>query len=77
VPGIDCQVVTGLSKSKLWKRILVGVDVVVHCAARAHVMRDSEIDPLAVFREVNVEETHYLAVTRPHYLYQIAVDFGI
>jgi nucleoside-diphosphate-sugar epimerase len=61
VPGVDYQIVPDLGKSKLWKEILVGVDVVVHCAARAHVMRDSEIDPLAVFREVNVEGTRYLA----------------
>jgi nucleoside-diphosphate-sugar epimerase len=69
VPGVDYQIVSGLSKSKLWKEILAGVDVVVHCAARAHVMRDSEIDPLAVYREVNVEGTRYLA--------EQAVSYGI
>jgi UDP-glucose 4-epimerase len=61
VPGVDYQIVSGLNKSKLWKEILVGMDVVVHCAARAHVMTDSEVDPLAVFREVNVEGTRCLA----------------
>ena len=69
VPGVDYQIVSDLSKSKLWKEILAGVDVVVHCAARAHVMRDSEIDPLAVYREVNVEGTRYLA--------EQAVSYGI
>ena len=61
VQGVDYQIVSGLSKSKLWNEILTGVDVVVHCAARAHVMRDSEKDPLAVYREVNVEGTRNLA----------------
>lgn len=40
---------------------LSGVDVVVHCAARVHVMNDDEQDPLAAFREVNVEGTANLA----------------
>jgi nucleoside-diphosphate-sugar epimerase len=61
VPGVDYQIVSGLNKSKLWKEILVGMDVVVHCAARAHIMNDSEVDLLTVFREVNVDGTRYLA----------------
>jgi nucleoside-diphosphate-sugar epimerase len=61
VLGVDYQVVPSLMKSSLWKEILDGVDVVVHCAARAHFMRDSENDPLAVYREVNVEGTRFLA----------------
>jgi nucleoside-diphosphate-sugar epimerase len=32
-----------------------GVSVVVHAAARVHVMSDTESDPLQAFREVNVE----------------------
>jgi nucleoside-diphosphate-sugar epimerase len=69
VRGVDYQIVSGLSKSKIWNEILVGVDVVVHCAARAHVIRDSEIDPLAVYREVNVQGTRCLA--------EQAVSYGI
>ena len=30
-----------------------GVDVVIHCAARVHMMDDNSSDPLAEFREVN------------------------
>ena len=37
------------------------VDVVVHCAARVHVMKDLASDPLAEFRRVNVEGTLNLA----------------
>ncbi|NVZ68386.1 UDP-glucose 4-epimerase family protein [Pseudomonas costantinii] len=36
---------------------LAGMDAVVHCAARVHVMNDLEADPLQAFRHVNVEGT--------------------
>jgi nucleoside-diphosphate-sugar epimerase len=38
-----------------------GVDVVIHAAARVHVMAESAVDPLAEFRKVNVEGTLNLA----------------
>jgi nucleoside-diphosphate-sugar epimerase len=41
---------------------LIGVDIVVHLAARVHVMRDSATDPLAEFRRVNVAGTERLAL---------------
>ena len=44
-----------------WKNGLTGVDVVIHAAARVHVMNDTETDPLAAFRRVNVEGTVNLA----------------
>lgn len=44
-----------------WQAALSGVDVVIHSAARVHVMNDSEADPLAAFRRVNVEGTLNLA----------------
>lgn len=40
---------------------LNGIDVVIHCAARAHVMNEIEPDPLIEFRRVNVEATLKLA----------------
>ncbi|WP_213939892.1 SDR family oxidoreductase [Pseudomonas sp. dw_612] len=40
---------------------LVGVQVVVHAAARVHVMNDSAEDALSEFRKVNVEGTLQLA----------------
>lgn len=39
----------------------VQIDTVVHCAARVHVMSDSCVDPLAKFREINVQGTKRLA----------------
>lgn len=44
-----------------WHAALAGVDVVIHSAARVHVMNDTESDPLAAFRKVNVEGTLRLA----------------
>lgn len=41
--------------------VLDGVDVVVHTAARVHVMKETLEDPLAAFRRVNVEATARLA----------------
>ena len=44
-----------------WQSALQGIDVVVHAAARVHVMRDSVADPLAEFRRVNVAGSLNLA----------------
>lgn len=49
-------------ETALWGSALAGVDVVVHCAARVHVMNDTETDPLAAFRKVNVQGTLNLAL---------------
>jgi nucleoside-diphosphate-sugar epimerase len=38
-----------------------GVDVVIHAAARAHILKDLSTDPLSEFRKVNVEATLNLA----------------
>jgi nucleoside-diphosphate-sugar epimerase len=44
-----------------WADALVGVDAVVHLAARVHVMDEVETDPREAFRRVNVEGTLRLA----------------
>jgi len=44
-----------------WSTELLGADAVIHLAARVHIMRDSESDPLAEFRRVNTEGTLNLA----------------
>lgn len=44
-----------------WVQALSGVDVVIHLAGRAHVMREETSDPLREFRKVNVEWTEQLA----------------
>jgi nucleoside-diphosphate-sugar epimerase len=44
-----------------WSHALVEVDCVIHCAARAHVMHETESDALAAYRSVNVDGTLRLA----------------
>ncbi len=41
--------------------IMCGVDIVVHLAARAHVMNDKSINPLDVYRKINTLATLNLA----------------
>jgi nucleoside-diphosphate-sugar epimerase len=44
-----------------WGNALRDVNVIVHLAARVHVMHDTEADPLTAFRAVNVDGTLNLA----------------
>ena len=55
------EVVSELDGSANWSHALKGVDVVIHAAARAHIMREEALDPLAEYRRVNVEGTLNLA----------------
>jgi nucleoside-diphosphate-sugar epimerase len=57
---LQCEV-GDLAHSTDWSTALNGVSVVVHCAARVHVMRDTSVDPLEEFRHVNVQGTLKLA----------------
>lgn len=58
---IDVAQVDDLTQSTDWKAALQGIDLVVHTAARVHVMQDGASDPLAEFRRINVEGTLNLA----------------
>lgn len=44
-----------------WGVDLIGVDCIVHCAARVHVMNEVSLEPLFEFRRVNVNGTLNLA----------------
>ena len=55
-----CQV-GELGPSTDWLAALDGVNTVVHCAGRAHVMADTAVQPLATFRTINVEGSLNLA----------------
>lgn len=50
-----------LSMATDWSSALEGVQVVVHTAARAHIMKDEALDPLSEYRRVNVDGTIKLA----------------
>jgi len=61
-PGaITKFVIKDIDSKTDWQNALEGVDVVIHLAARAHVMKDMAIDALSEFRRVNVEGTLNLA----------------
>jgi nucleoside-diphosphate-sugar epimerase len=59
--GVRSLAVDDFNGANDWQEAIKGVDVVVHCAARVHVMNDTKADPLAAFREVNVDATLNLA----------------
>lgn len=59
--GVHIFPVGGLTADVNWGHALAGVEVIVHLAARVHVMHDTEADPLTAFRAVNVEGTLNLA----------------
>jgi UDP-glucose 4-epimerase len=62
VPGnVAVQVVREIGPRTDWRAALDDVSIVVHCAARVHVMDERERDPLAAFRRVNTEGTVRLA----------------
>jgi UDP-glucose 4-epimerase len=60
-PGSDAFYFTGLDAQTDWSEALAGIDVVVHCAARVHVMAETAADPLAAFRRSNVDAAVRLA----------------
>jgi nucleoside-diphosphate-sugar epimerase len=62
LPSGVAKLVTGdMGRNTDWAAALDGVDVVIHAAARVHVMQEAAPDPLAEFRRVNVEGTLNLA----------------
>ena len=67
--GIEYQTVSDMSVGANWRAALAGINAVVHCAARVHIMSEASVDPLTAFREVNVKGTACLA--------EQAVDSGI
>ena len=58
--GMDV-LMDSLQSNQQWATVLAGKDAVIHAAARAHIMKDEALDPLAEYRKVNVEGTLNLA----------------
>lgn len=50
-----------LSPGQSWAQAVAGHKVVIHCAARVHVMDERSTDPLSEFRRINVDGTLSLA----------------
>ena len=59
--GVHTLQVGDLTAETDWHDALVGVGVVVHAAARVHVMQEAAADPLDEFRRINVHGTLNLA----------------
>ncbi len=59
--NFDCVMVDSIDGGTEWSASMRHVAVVIHLAARVHVMNDHAIDPLAEFRKVNVEGTLNIA----------------
>ncbi|MDC5395444.1 NAD-dependent epimerase/dehydratase family protein [Acinetobacter baumannii] len=57
----DIKTITFDINDDLTSLDLSSVDVIVHCAGRAHIMKEVESDPLSIYRKVNVEGTLNLA----------------
>jgi UDP-glucose 4-epimerase len=54
-------IVDNIDSSTKWSNKLNGIDYLIHCAARVHVMNDIVEDSLEAFRDVNVRGTLQLA----------------
>ena len=54
-------VIQPLAESSDYSDVLQGMDVVIHLAARVHIMHDTSTDPLQEFRRVNLHGTERLA----------------
>ena len=61
IENLEVAAVGSIDGETDWTDALRGVDVVIHCAARVHVMRDTAANPLAEFRRVNTLGTEALA----------------
>lgn len=59
--GVKGNVFGDFSETIDWSDALIGVDVIIHLAARAHVVQETEKDVLAAYRSINVDVTRRLA----------------
>jgi len=58
---LEKVIIEELAPDTNWSAALEGMEAVVHCAARVHVMNETAGDPLSEFRRTNVEGTLALA----------------
>jgi nucleoside-diphosphate-sugar epimerase len=59
--GVENVAVGEVDGDTRWDQAMAGCDVVIHLAARVHIMQDKSRDPLAEFRRVNTAGTLRLA----------------
>lgn len=61
LPGVERCELPGLETEPDWRANMAGVDVLVHCAARVHVLKERSKAPLEAFRAANVAGSRHLA----------------
>ena len=81
IAGINYLSVGDIGAQTDWSTTLLGMNCVIHTAARAHIMNENKADALAAYRSINVEGTRNLAkqaanagVSRFVYLSSIKVN---
>lgn len=66
---IQIQNIGDIGPNTDWQQALTNIDTVLHLAGRAHVMTESDTDPMAAYRHINRDGTQHLA--------QAAADAGV
>ncbi|WP_411726812.1 UDP-glucose 4-epimerase family protein [Methyloglobulus sp.] len=81
IEAVETVIVGAIDGETDWSNALHKIDVVIHLAARVHIMEDDAVDSLGEYRKVNVEGTLNLAkqaakrgVTRFIFLSSIKVN---
>ena len=59
--GVEAVIIGSIGPDTAWAAALAGTDAVVHLAARTHVTRELDQDPLQAYRSIDVEGTEWLA----------------
>ena len=60
-PNVEQFLISDIAEKTDWTNLLLGVDTIVHLAARVHVMDDKASNPLEEYRKANVITTLNLA----------------
>lgn len=61
--NVEPVIIGPIGPDTYWSDALKEIDVIIHLAARVHVMNETAPDPLAAFRQVNTQGTEHLART--------------
>lgn len=60
-PNLSLVTIGEMDENTVWTEALESVDTLIHCAARAHVLKDSQENPGALFQKINHQATLHLA----------------
>ncbi|MET3107582.1 nucleoside-diphosphate-sugar epimerase [Oxalobacteraceae bacterium GrIS 2.11] len=61
LPGAEIVHVPSIDNLTVWNKELKGIDTIIHCAGRAHIMNELFPSPLHEYRKINVGGTINLA----------------